>query len=163
MQVLRVLANYLLVVTTQDCAKPDTGLTILYMSDQRPPARPWYDLVTETIALKGWTKAQLADRAGVSRPTVDNWRTNPRPPQARSVNAVADVLGIPRKEALRLAGVIADGDEADRSPPSLLDGAVGGEDAELVRKALREVYPDTAEEILAGIEERLKRRRAGGR
>jgi hypothetical protein len=77
---------------------------------------------------------------------------------------IADALGIPRERAVRLAGIITDPETADRSPPpSLLDGAVGGEDAELVRKALREVYPDTAEEILAGIEERLKRRRAGGR
>lgn len=93
------------------------------MSRHGAPARPWYDLVIETIALKGWTKAQLADRSGVSRPTVDNWRTNPKPPQARSVNAVADALGIPREHALRLAGVIAGPSEAERSPPPALSEA----------------------------------------
>ena len=133
------------------------------MSDQGAPARPWYNLVAETIALKGWTKAQLAERSGVSRPTIDNWRVNPRAPQARSVNAVADVLGIPRQQALRLAGVIPDGDQNEHSPPTLLDERIGSEDAELVRNALREVYPDEADEIIAGMEERLRKRRAGGR
>lgn len=115
------------------------------------------------IAIRGWGIAGLAQRAGVSRPTIYGWRDNPRPPQPRPVNAVADVLGIPRERALHLAGVII-GEAPDRSPPqTLLDGAVGDEDAELVRKALREVYPDQADDILAGIEEKLKRRRAGGR
>lgn len=111
------------------------------MSDQRPPARPWYDLVTETIALKGWTKAQLADRAGISRPTVDNWRTNPRAPQARSVNAVADVLGISRERALRLAGVIPDPD-----PEPLVDPELAA--------ALRKHVPEDAERVIAELEQR---------
>jgi transcriptional regulator with XRE-family HTH domain len=116
------------------------------MSDQRPPARPWYDLVTETIALKGWTKAQLADRAGISRPTVDNWRTNPRAPQARSVNAVADVLGISRDRALRLAGVIAEAQPEPLVDPQLAD-------------ALRRYVPVEAEETIARLEQAEAERR----
>lgn len=82
--------------------------TIHYMSaDAIPPARAWSQLVTETVALKGWTKAELADRSGVARSTIDGWESNPRPPQAKKVNAVADVLGIDRARALRLAGIIA--------------------------------------------------------
>jgi transcriptional regulator with XRE-family HTH domain len=115
------------------------------MSDQRPPARPWYDLIIETIAVKGWSKAQLADRAGISRPTVDNWRTNPRAPQARSVNAVADVLGISRERALRLAGVIP-----DPEPEPLVDPEVAA--------ILRRRYPDEAEELIAELERRRAER-----
>jgi len=76
---------------------------------ERAPARAWYDLVIETIALKGWTKTQLSERSSVSRTAIDKWRTNPRTPQAASVNAVADALGIPRERALRLAGIIGAG------------------------------------------------------
>lgn len=83
------------------------GATLDYMSAPRPaPARPWYDRVTAEIALRGWTKTQLSERSGVSRTAIDKWQKNPRPPQAASVNAVADALGIPRERALRLAGVI---------------------------------------------------------
>jgi len=116
------------------------------MSDQRPPARPWYDLIIETIALKGWTKAQLADRAGISRPTVDNWRTNPRAPQARSVNAVADVLEISRDRALRLAGVISDAQPEPLVEPELAS-------------ALRRYVPVEAEDVIARLEEAEAERR----
>jgi transcriptional regulator with XRE-family HTH domain len=119
--------------------------------------------VVETLALKGMTKAELTDRSGVAKSTIDKWAVNPRKPQAAKVNAVADALGIPRERALRLAGVIADGEVADRSPPALLDERLGTEDAELVRKAIRDVYPDEADGIIAGMEERLRRRRAAGR
>lgn len=71
-----------------------------------PPARPWYDLVIERIAIKGWSVSELAQRAGVGRPTIYGWRDNLRRPQARPVNAVADVLGIDRRRANVLAGVI---------------------------------------------------------
>lgn len=141
------------------CALRDT--TIHDMSTAPAPARAWYDTVTETIAVRGWSVAQLAQRSGVARTTIYGWRDNPRKPQSKSVNAVADALGIPRERALRLAGVIAAAPEAaDRSPPTLLDGAVGHEDADLVRRALHQVYPDQAEEILAGIERKLRRRAA---
>lgn len=84
----------------------------------RAPARDWYDLVVQTIALKNTTKAQVAERAGVSRATIDRWgKGASRPAQAASVNAVADVLGIPREQALRLAGIIASTAEAGRVPP----------------------------------------------
>lgn len=133
------------------------------MINERPPARPWFDLVMEQIAIKGWSITELARRSGVGRPTIYRWRDGTETPQSRPVGLVADALGIARPHAVRLAGIITDG-EHDRSPPAtLLDGAVGAEDAELVRKALRQVYPDEAEEIIAGMEEKLKTRRAAGR
>jgi len=76
-----------------------------------PPARAWYRRVTEAIALRGWSKAELSDRAGVARSTIDGWQRNPRKPQAKSVNAIADVLGIDRAEALRLAGIVGEPQE----------------------------------------------------
>jgi transcriptional regulator with XRE-family HTH domain len=118
----------------------------------------------EQAAIRGWSMHELSRRSTVGRPTIYRWRDGTEVPQARPVVMVADVLGIPRERAVRLAGIIAGVEAADRSPPpTLLDGAVGSEDAELFRKALREVYPGQADEILARTEEKLKRRRAGGR
>lgn len=57
-------------------------------------------------AVKGWGVAELARQAKVGRPTIYGWRDGPGKPQAAKVNAVADALGIPRDEALRLAGII---------------------------------------------------------
>lgn len=128
---------------------------------QASPALPWYELVVKTIALKGWTKAQLTERSGIHRSTIENWRTNPRPPQARAVNSVADVLGIDRARALRLAGVITDVSTADRSPPSLLDERLGHENAEIIRSLLRDEEPDRADAIIAGLEDRLRQRASG--
>lgn len=87
------------------------------------PARPWYLRALEEASLRGWSKAELCERAGVARTTLDKWETNPRKPQARSVNAVADALGIPRSEALQLAGVIASVPEpaGDSVPQELVD------------------------------------------
>lgn len=43
--------------------------------------------------------------SGVNRQTLTNWRVQPRPPMAQTVNEVADALEIDRAEALRLAGI----------------------------------------------------------
>lgn len=96
-----------------------------------PPAQAWYRRVTEVIALRGWSKQELSDRSGVARSTIDGWQRNPRRPQAKSVNAVADVLGIDRAEALRLAGVTA--------PAG--DGTVPDD----ILQAVRAEYPDDEE------------------
>lgn len=54
------------------------------------------------------------------------------------MNAVADVLGIPRERALRLAGIITDGQPADRSPPVPPEFA----DMPDLVDAVRRRYPD---------------------
>lgn len=125
------------------------------------PAKPWYDLVVETLALKGMTKAELSDRSEVAKSTIDKWATNPRKPQAAKVNAVADVLGIPRARAVRLAGIITDTEAADRSPPDALDERFGREDAATLRRVIRETAPEQAEAIIAAAERRLRRRASG--
>lgn len=89
------------------------------MSDERSPARPWYDLVMEKIAIKGWGVAELARRAKVGRPTIYGWRDNPGKPQSGPVNAVADVLGIDRRRANELAGVLVPARESS-IPPDVL-------------------------------------------
>jgi transcriptional regulator with XRE-family HTH domain len=119
----------------------------------RAPAKPWYDLIVQTLALKGWTKAELTDRSGVAKTTIDNWERNPRKPQSAKVNAVADVLGIPRERALRLAGIIT-GAEAERSPPSALDEAFGDK-ARDFREAVRRIHGPDADRKLRLVEEAL--------
>lgn len=117
------------------------------MSDPRPaPARPWYDYVISEIALRGWTKTQLSERSGVSRPAIDKWQKNPRPPQAASVNAVADVLDIPRERALRLAGVIAAEPEA-HPPPAPDPKLPTPEEMDRLRAHIREVLGGKARAV----------------
>lgn len=72
----------------------------------------WARLEKERTAL-GWSKFELFERVrdhvgegpAPARSTIDNLRTSSRPPQARIVNAIADVLGIPRDEAHILANL----------------------------------------------------------
>lgn len=72
---------------------------------QSPPALPFYERVEQIRLDQGWTRVKLAHVANVSRGTIDSWKTQPRPPLAPTVVAVAERLGIDRDEALRLAGI----------------------------------------------------------
>lgn len=110
--------------------------------ERPPPARPWYDRVMREAAVRGWGVAELARRAKVGRPTLYGWRDNPGKPQSAKVNAVADALGIPRTEALQLAGVIAAAPDPaqDEVPRELLD-AYGP----AVIAAMKEEVTDPAE------------------
>lgn len=69
------------------------------------PARPLYDRLRRIQLDNGWTNVQLAEKADISRGTIDNWKTQPRSPLAATVKAVAERLGIPYPEALELAGI----------------------------------------------------------
>lgn len=73
---------------------------------EEAPARPLYEEVERIRLRQGWTKVQLARNAGVSRGTVENWRTQPRAPLAPTIKDVAERLGIPAEKALRLAGIV---------------------------------------------------------
>jgi transcriptional regulator with XRE-family HTH domain len=83
--------------------------------DARVPAYGLYVRVQERLALTGMTKTDLRKKTGVARSTIDSWATQATPPQARTVNKVADALGIDRMEALRLAGILDTG-PADGEP-----------------------------------------------
>ena len=89
-----------------------------YMPDDaRVPAHGLYLRVMERLALTGMTKTELRKRTGVARSTIDSWATQATPPQARTVNKVADALGIDRVEALRLAGIL---DETSAPAPQIV-------------------------------------------
>lgn len=62
----------------------------------------------QALVRAGITKAQLHDRTGIARSTIDKWKTAPKPPQIPTVLAVADALGLDRDEAVRLAGIVKD-------------------------------------------------------
>jgi transcriptional regulator with XRE-family HTH domain len=83
---------------------------------ERYVASALYDLVDRERALKGWSWTMLEERSGVSRSTVGKWRTRAGPPQAGTVVAVADALGIDRLLALRLGGVLYTGEPEDMPP-----------------------------------------------
>lgn len=85
--------------------------------DARVPAHGLYLRVMERLALTGMTKTELRKRTGVARSTIDSWATQAAPPQARTVNKVADALGIDRVEALRLGGIL---DETPVPAPALV-------------------------------------------
>lgn len=77
------------------------------MEQQRSaPARPLWDRIQFESATRGWSSVRLERETGVSRTTINKWKTQPRPPQAATVNTVAGVLGIDPVEALRLAGIL---------------------------------------------------------
>jgi transcriptional regulator with XRE-family HTH domain len=76
------------------------------MSEQpEAPARRLYNRLRTIQIENGWTNKQLAERAGISRNTIDNWKTQPRSPLPTTVKDVATRLGIPYAEALDLAGI----------------------------------------------------------
>lgn len=121
-------------------------------SPDHAPARPWYDLVVKTVAVKGWSIADLSSRSGIARTTIYGWRANPGKPQAKSVNAVADALGIPRERALRLAGVIA---AEPQPPPSADPGLPTPAEMEELRDHIREVLGDRADTAIDEIDRAL--------
>ncbi|MDH2424838.1 helix-turn-helix transcriptional regulator [Sphaerisporangium sp. TRM90804] len=79
-----------------------------HVTADRAPAAPFHALVLATLNEQGKSQNWLHKRTGISRNTISAWAKQPRPPQAGTVLAVADALGIDRGEALRLAGVMAD-------------------------------------------------------
>ena len=70
------------------------------------PARPFWDRIQTVCATRGWSTVRLERESGVSRTTINKWKTQPRKPLAATVNAVADALDIDRVEALELAGIL---------------------------------------------------------
>lgn len=85
------------------------------------PARPLWDRIQAICAERGWSTVRLERETGVSRQTIAKWKTQPRAPQAATVNTVARVLGIEQEEALRLAGILSAEDETQPTalPPTV--------------------------------------------
>lgn len=123
------------------------------MEPTSAPARPLWDRIQTLCASRGWSGVRLERETGVSRQTVNKWRTQPRPPQAATVNAVATVLGIPLEDALRLAGILP----GEEQPPSE-EPAPEREPQGLTRDELI----DRADALMAEAQEYLRRARETG-
>lgn len=86
-----------------------------------PPALPWWQHLEALRQDEGWSRTQLAQKAGVARTTVDAWKTNPRQPLVTTITEVADRLEIDRQEALRLAGITPPASPADSGGEEAVD------------------------------------------
>ncbi len=96
------------------------------------------------------SKADLHERTGIARTTIDNLQTSTRPPQPRIVHALADALGIDRTEAARLAGLL----------PTQHDPAV---DVRAAIAASTAYTPQQKEALLATVDVFDQANRTGGR
>lgn len=74
------------------------------MTDRPPAAAAFHAAIEEALDELGRDKAWLSRETGIARSTINDWKRNPRPPKAKSVNLVADILDMDRDEARRLAG-----------------------------------------------------------
>lgn len=103
------------------------------------PARPLYDRIDLLRVRNGWTKVQVARVAGIDRGTLENWRKQPRTPMASTVKEVAERLGIPQDEALRLAGILP-GEATEPKPAAVdeQDDVFTPDEAELVERIRRD-------------------------
>lgn len=102
------------------------------------PARAFWERMERQRASLGWTKTKLYEevrakleqspreggRAGFSRVTLDRLKTQPNPPLASTVNAIAELLRIPLTEAHLLAGIL-DASEARTQPQGIAVSDVG--------------------------------------
>lgn len=104
------------------------------------PARPFWDRIEAERNSRDWTKLRLYEEVkarlggeGFSRVTLDRLKTQARPPYVATVNAIAEVLGIPQGEAHRLAGLVSmlDVSEADTQPQGMAVADI--EDPEIER------------------------------
>lgn len=139
--------------------KCEHGVTSGSMTKQEEdaPARPLYDEVERIRLDNGWTRTQVAKRAGVARGTIDNWRTQRRSPLAPTVKDVAERLGIDADRALRLAGIL--------TPPPTPEPAVPASVEELTETVRRlaakneelEARDGQIEAELAKVKEQIRR------
>lgn len=126
-----------------------------------PPALPWWERLEAIRLERGWSRTQLAKKAGVARSTVDGWKTNPRPPFVTTIAEVADRLGVDRQDAFRLAGLTGETVPADAPQRRAAPSAAEAERDKWVR-AMRE-DPELLAEFAAllaraqGLIERVER------
>jgi transcriptional regulator with XRE-family HTH domain len=67
------------------------------------------DLIKDRRLSKGWSKRALAEKAGISHSEVHRIENGERlNPSVPVLNALADALGIPKDDMLRLAGYKSD-------------------------------------------------------
>lgn len=67
------------------------------------------DLIKDRRLSKGWSKRALAEKAGISHSEVHRIESGERVnPSVPVLNALAEVLGVPKDDLLRLAGYKSD-------------------------------------------------------
>lgn len=67
------------------------------------------DFIKERRIAKEWSKRALAEKAGISHSEVHRIENGERAnPSAALLNSIADALGVPKDEMLRIAGYIED-------------------------------------------------------
>jgi len=99
---------------------------------------------------RGWSGAELARRAKISRPHVSRILTGENKPGLESVEGIARALGIPTESVMREAGYLPD--HGDLLPELAALGA-----------RLRALSPEQREAALAALEAALRVAEAGDR
>ena len=90
----------------------------------------------------GMTKMALCEKAGIGRVTYDRLATQVNAPLPKTINRIAEVLGIDKDEALNLAGLV----DAP-TPAQIAERQVRAAMVE----ALRHRLPDVDERVLARV------------
>ena len=103
------------------------------------------------------TQQELAGVARVDIKTIGNLESRGVWPIARTRGRIEAALGW---EPGALARIAAEAEGESQPPSALLDERLG-EDAEVIRTLLRDMLPEQAEAVLAGLEERLRQRASG--
>jgi len=81
------------------------------------PGAPLHRRAELERARRGWSKPELARRAGIGRVTYDRLATQSEPPIARTVHKLCAALDIDVAEGLRLAGLDTAAAPADPEQP----------------------------------------------
>lgn len=76
--------------------------------------------INQQMRMNGWSSRALAKEARLSHSVVARMANGQGPFSARSLNAVADALGVPREEVQRLAGLLRDPAKPDDEIQALI-------------------------------------------
>ncbi|MFY1588950.1 helix-turn-helix domain-containing protein [Micromonospora sp. WMMD734] len=77
---------------------------------KRGPAFAFWRRMRAEQAARDWTDSELHRQSGVSRNTIKDLGIRTRV-EAATISALADALGIPRREAYELAGIVPPEDD----------------------------------------------------
>lgn len=128
-----------------------------YMAEERDrPGRPLWAAAEHVRTERGWTLEELAERAGIGRVTYNRLATNSKPPQARTVRKIAEAIGMPIHEAIRLSGLTTADRGTAQPPPDLVPVLAAGQ-------ASPETMAATARILRQGLQQLREAAQASGR
>lgn len=107
--------------------------------------------LTEQLKNKGWSQADLAKKAGISRGTVTNLLTGNRKPGPDACTAIAHALNLPPTTVFRKAGLLPEKPESN----FLIDKLI-----HLVSKLPQEEIEDLADSAEAKLERLARNKKA---